>query len=342
MLRLEPLRPDVREWERMDAYADRQVFQTREWLAFLAATQRARPVVAAVKDGASTVGYFTGLVIRRLGLRILGSPMPGWTTSYMGFNLQEGVPRRAAADALLRFAWHELGCRHLELQDRRLALADVDGLGFEHTLRFTFELDLTVPEDELFSRMTSACRRAIRKADKVGVTVEEAHDLGFADDYYDQLLDVFAKQRLVPTYPRERVRELVRHVDPGGRLLLLRARDADGRCVATGIFPGMNTTMVFWGGASRREDQHLRPNEALFWYAMRHWKRAGIALCDLGGGGEYKRKYGVREVHVPFVRKSRPQLLSPTREAVRHAFEVRQHLAAGVSGLRTRAATLRR
>jgi CelD/BcsL family acetyltransferase involved in cellulose biosynthesis len=337
MLTLDPFDPTAGDWARMDAFPDRQVFQTREWLAFVAETQRARPVVAAVNDGSTTVGYFTGLLVRRFGISILGSPMPGWTTSYMGFNLQEGVPRRAAVEALLNFAWAELGCRHLELHDRRLLPGDVDGLGFDHTLSLTYELDLSVDEDELFARMTSACRRALRKADKVGVTIEEAHDLEFADDYHAQLREVFARQGRVPTYPAERVTQLIRHLEPTGRLLLLRARDAEGRCVATGIFPAMNTTMVFWGGASWREQQHLRPNEAVFWYAMRYWKRAGIPVCDLGGGGDYKRKYGVTEARIPFVRTSRPRVLSQARGAAKHAFALRRRVAAQMNGLRGRA-----
>ena len=50
-----------------------------------------------------------------------------------------------------------------------------------------FEVDLTLDEEKLFSRMSSACRRCIRKAEKEGVHVEEAHDVGFADDYFAQL-----------------------------------------------------------------------------------------------------------------------------------------------------------
>ena len=62
-------------------------------------------------------------------------------------------------------------------------------------MKTIWEVDLRRPEEEIFGGMTSACRRCIRKAEKVGVTIEEADDLEFADDYYAQLRDVFAKQR---------------------------------------------------------------------------------------------------------------------------------------------------
>ena len=90
------------------------------------------------------------------------------------------------------------------------------------------------------------------------------------------------------TYGVERVRELISHVHPTGILLLLRARLPHGCCIATGIFPAMNQTMYFWGGASWRQYQHLLPNEAIQWYAMKYWKERGIRVYDFGGCGEYK------------------------------------------------------
>jgi hypothetical protein len=323
-MRLERLEPDADLWAQIDGRPDRIVFQTREWVSFVAATQAADPVLAAVKDGGDTVGYFAGLLVRRFGIPILGSPLPGWTTQYMGFVLDDGVSRRSAAEALLAFAFGELGCMHVELRDPLIGLDAVSGLGFEFTSKTSLEVDLSQSEDEIFAGMTSSCRRCIRKAEKAGVTVEEAADDAFADDYYAQLEDVFAKQSLVPMYGVDRVRALIENLHPTGRLLLLRARGPDGECIATGIFPALNRTMYFWGGASWRAHQILRPNEAVMWHAMRYWRARGIEVCDLGGGADYKRKYGPREVETPFLRKSRFRAVSRMRAFARQAFRQRQ------------------
>jgi CelD/BcsL family acetyltransferase involved in cellulose biosynthesis len=314
------------DWERMDAFADRVVFQTRAWLEFLARTQHAEPVVAAVRDGGEHVGYFTGLVVRRFGIRILGSPFPGWTTESMGFNLIDGVDRRAAAAAAIPFAFRTLGCVHLELKDRRLERDDVPGFASESTR--TFEVDLSGDEEAIFGRMSSACRRAVRRGQKVGVIVEEARGTSFADEYYAQLVEVFARQSLVPPYGVERVRALIDSLEPTGRLLLLRARSSEGLPIATAIFPGFNRTAYFWGGASVREHLVLRPNEAMFWYAMRHWRAHGATVLDLGGGGEYKRRYGARELVLPFFRRSRFSGLDALRDIARWAV-ARRHALLG-------------
>jgi Acetyltransferase (GNAT) domain len=323
-LTLERADPATWDWQRLHEAPDAVLFQTREWVEFVAATQGAEPVVADVVQDGRRVGSFTGLAFRRMGVRILGSPFPGWTTASMGFNLEERVSRRDAAAALVRFAFGPMRCLHVELKDRWLASGDIDGLGFEAEPKLTYEVDLSDGEDAIFGRMSSACRRAIRKAGKSGVTVEQATGTAFADEYHAQLQDVFAKQSLVPTYDVDRVRELIRLIEPTGRLLLLRARDPDGRSIATGIFPAFNGTAYFWGGASWRDGQILRPNEALFWHAMRHWRERGMVTLDLGGAGDYKRKYGPREVWVPALRRSRIAGLPQLRMLARIATDRRQ------------------
>lgn len=325
-MRFEPLELEKVDWQRLDRFDDRLVYQTREWVGFVEETQAATPVIAALRDGSATVGYFTGLTVRRFGLKILGSPMPGWTTAFMGFNLEPGVSRRTAVAALLELCFETLGCAHLELRDRNLPLAEVADMGFESTPWHGVEVDLRGSEDEILGRMKGPARTAIRKAAKQGVVVEEADDAAFADDFYAQLEDVFAKQALVPPYGIERVRALIEHLSPSGRLLCLRARDPSGKCVATGIFPGANRTMHFLAGASWRDYQHLRPNEAVMWHAMRHWKARGAERCDLGGFISYKRKYGTTDVHLPFLRKSRSAGTSALRNAAGAAFAARQRL----------------
>jgi CelD/BcsL family acetyltransferase involved in cellulose biosynthesis len=58
----------------------------------------------------------------------------------------------------------------------------------------------------------------------------------------------------------------------------------------------------------------MRPNEAIFWHAIRTMRERGVPLLDMGGGGEYKRKYGPRERHIPFFRKSRVAGLMALRD----------------------------
>jgi hypothetical protein len=321
MLTLRSLDLEECDWDQMDAAPDRGVYQTREWLRFVAETQRAEPVVADVLDeGARPVGRFTGLIAKRWGVRVLGSPFPGWNSGPMGFNLFEHVDPRALGEALVAHAFGAWRCVHLELLDPAIGHDDISAVGLKFSPHRTYRLDLTRGEDEIFGGMSSACRRAIRKAGKNGVIVEEATGPGFADEHFAQLEDVFAKQSLKPNYDVERVRKLIDAMDGTGRLLLLRAVSPDSERIASGIFVGMNRVAFYWGGASWRAHQQLRPNEALMWHAIRHWKRLGVAELDLGGGtvegfAEYKRKFGPHELTIDYVRCSRFRIIATARDA---------------------------
>lgn len=326
MSRLSLARTDYTEAPSLTQFGDRTIFQTIEWMTFVSRAHHAEPVVAIVKDGDRHVGRFSGLVVKKYGLRILGSPFPGWTTSYMGFNLEPSVSRVDALRALEEFAFRDLKCIHVEVMDRYMRASDFDMAKYSYLMSAGFEIDLTRDEETLFGAMDSACRRCIRKATKVGLKIEVADDSSFADDYYAQLEDVFAKQNLVPTYSVERVRALVECLLPTGHLLLVRARDAEGNCIATGIFPAFNDSMYFWGGASWRRHQILRPNESIQWFAMRYWKARGIAKYDMGGIAEYKRKYGGYEIAVPWGRKSKYPFVEHLRNIGKSAFSVRQRM----------------
>ena len=202
------------DWESLDKFHDRTVFQTREWIHFISQTQAATPLLVELHEGNNIAGYFTGLTFNRLGVKILGSSFPGWTTPYIGFNMVPGASRHDALASLEQFAWDELKCLHMEVSDPHFTVEDGQALGFTCSSYASYRTYLARSEDELFDGMDSACRRCIRKAEKSGVTIEEAHDLAFADEYYEQLKDVFAKQELVPTYDVDRVRALVKNLEP--------------------------------------------------------------------------------------------------------------------------------
>ena len=265
------------------------------------------------------------MMVHKMGCRILGSPFVGWTTEHMGIRLLPSVSKAAAVRALTDYAFNRLQCIHLEFTDRNISPDDVAGLGFQRAAIHTSLIDLTADEQRIYAEMSSkSCRYCIRKAEKLGVVVEEADDAAFADEYYAQLLDVFAKQDLVPTYGVGRVQALIRHLLPTGNLLLLRAREPQGRCIATSIFLGMNECSYFWGNASWRGDQHFCPNEIPQWYAIRYWKRRGIRCHDLGGGGAYKRKYGGHSFNYYRIWKSKYPWIGWARECAFKAFKLRQ------------------
>src|SRR5207237_7807974 len=121
----------------------------------------------------------------------------------------------------------------------------------------------------ILGRMHSRTRTYIRQAARRGLRAETAAGVAFADEFHLQLTDVFARQRLVPTYGVERVRKLIQALENTGQLLLLRVSAADGTSLATAVVVGRNRMAVLWGTASLRANTKFHPNELLHWEAMR-------------------------------------------------------------------------
>jgi CelD/BcsL family acetyltransferase involved in cellulose biosynthesis len=311
----------------VDAHPDAEVFHGPAWIAFLAASQSAEPVVAVVRADGRTVGHFVGGLVRRFGMRILGSPLRGWGTQCMGFLLDPGVDRRAAAQALLPFAFSDLRCMHVELADRRLTRELMAGSDYLVEVGRTFVIDLDRPEEAILAAMRPRTRTYVRQAERRGLRTERATTLDFADEYYEQLAGVFGRQGLVPTYGVDRVRQIIQALGPTDEVLLLRVRAANGDSIATSVVVGRNHRAVMWGAAFGRDRADLHPNEPMHWAAMRYWRSRGLARYDMGGGGDYKVKYGGTEVATVHLHRSRYVVLRYGRSAFRGLVEARQVLA---------------
>ena len=325
MLQLHQVTATTEWWRRLEQFPDRMTFHTEEWIRYLADTQHATPVFAEVRDGSSVVGCFHSLIIQRFGIKILASPFPGWTTDYMGFNLQPDVPRWLALQPLEQFAFRDLGCMYFEVADRLFTTDDGVRAGLELRISNSYETDLSQSEEDLFAGMVGSCRQCIRKAQRCGVVIEEAaNGDAFIKEYYDQLTEVFLKHGLLPTYSLKTLRKFLDYLYPTGHLALFRARNKEGKCIATGIYHGVNKFASLWGAASLRDYLPLRPNQALHWHALRYWRRRGAECFDWGGAGDYKAKYGSRKVNVLRFSKSRIPLLSKLRDQAQKIY-LHQH-----------------
>lgn len=293
----EELSPAGDGWAEVQGFGGLNVFQTRPWVEYVAAEHHGEPVLVRVLRDGAVAGHFVGLKVHEFGVGVLGSPFRGWGAYFMGFNLGEGVATGGLLPALTDWAWHHTGCQFLEVVDPHLTGDDVADCPHARVEPLHwYAVDLTPTEDELFASFRSQCRNCIRKAAKSGVVIEEARGVGFADEYYAQHLEVMARLDLQPTYSLESLRRMIETMLPTGNILLLRSREPGGESIATGIFLSAGDAAVFWGAASRREFQSLRPNEVLAWHGIRAMKARGARTFHFGGEcDQYKEKFGTTD-----------------------------------------------
>ena len=307
MISFERLDMQKVDWGNMYAVGEINIFQTCAWLTFIAEAEKAEPVIASVKSDGNLVGYFTGLIVRKYGMKILGSPFRGWGTYFMGFNLRQGISRDEVLRAFPKFAFKDLGCNYLEIIDPNLAYDEKRGLSYPYKVEALpwYAFDLTKSEDDLLANMSNSRRKNIRKSIKNGVVIEEANDIEFMDEYHAQFEEVMTRHSLAPVHNIDYLHMMYKKFSTTNNLLLLRARDADGLCIATQIYLVLNKLAVGWGAASWHKHQHLRPNEQLVWYGLKNMKARGVQLLHVGGQAEdYKEGLGCIDVNIVRLKKA--------------------------------------
>lgn len=293
--RLEPLSAwEEAHWDRLiQPFEGRGLFHGQAWLGYLAESRGLEIRRWAVRAGRVTVGYFCGGFLRKGPFRILGSPLRGWGTNFMGPVVNRDLDQAALLDALDALARDE-GLALIELEHPFLEDWALERAGYRAVPDFTYLVPLAPDPAAMWSALRSTCRNRIRKALAEGLTVEEAQDPEVADDYHELYARLPERKGIVPPIPRRHARLLVCHLKGADALFTLRVRDRDGRLVAVGLFPHDDRTLYYWSGASRADALVLQPNELLHWTAMRLAAARGLRAYNMCGYGRFKEKFGGR------------------------------------------------
>jgi len=317
------------EWDAAVASFDSAlIFHHSAWLNFLDETQPGKNLRFRITRSGRTEGYFVARHVRKGSFSILGSPLPGWTTPHMGPIVPGDFDQGAfltALDCLCR----QLRIDHAEISHPSLHPECVQAHGFRTIVHPTYLIPIHSDVDQMWAGLEN--RRSIRRAQREGLTVKEATDPNFVDRYYEQLEEIFAKQQLVPTYPIERARSLVRHLYPH-HLLVLEVR-LGNQSVATGLFPHDAHTVYFWGGASRVRYQPLRSNHLLHWALMCQAAQRGVRAYDICGIGQFKSKFGGSKVKLFGYSKSYSAFARVGRGIYQSAFRAQQVIRGRVNHL---------
>lgn len=298
------------------------LFTTKEWMNFIVTDSKVLPLILEISLNSTPVGYLYGMTFYKFGVKIFGSPFNGWSTCYMGLKLTLGDKLTAIREAV-SFLFDKCGVMYAEITDRDISLDDAVRSGIKTEKLATLELDLSSSktDEELMSLFRPKCRNLIRQFEKRGASLEFAEpNNSFAEEYYDQLKDVFAKQGLVPTYSLEKIYNLLNIMGPTGNTLCLRVRDPYGKSIATSIFFGHDKTFYFFGGASYREGQHYLPNEYMIWSAIKYFRARGCTCFDMVGVRDYKRKFGSKECYYPKLKFSKFCVLISMRDLAQKVF----------------------
>jgi SAM-dependent methyltransferase len=291
---LTPLTPEeTARWDEIvESCQDRQLFHRRAWLDYLAESRGVEIRFLAIRQGSEASGYLCGGLLTRGPFRILGSPLRGWGTNFMGPLTAGAIDQPRLLQAVDAFARRQ-SLAMLEIEHPSLSARALEAAGFLVATDWTYIVRLT-PDDEtsMWQALSSTARNRIRKAMKAGLVCEDVSDISFVDDYYAQYSALMQRKHRIPPFPKTYPEILFEKLKRADLLFALRVRDADGRVLATGLFPHDDRTMYFWSGASWEASHALCPNDYMHWQAMCLAAGRGLRFYNMSGHGRFKRKFG--------------------------------------------------
>lgn len=203
-----------------------------------------------------------------------------------------------AQDEGKRRRWKYLELRGVSLAEERFPAS---------VLYYGHRLDLTQSEQDLLKGMESAFRRGIAKAEKAGVTVELVSDRAAVREYF-RLHCLTRRRHGLPPQPWTFFEQIAEQIVEKGLGFVGLARN-QGRAVAGAVFLHTASEVVYKFGASDFAYQGLRPNNLLFWHAIRHCAQRGFHALDFGrtsasdeGLRRFKLGIGTSENTIKYVR----------------------------------------
>ena len=195
------------------------------------------------------------------------------------------------------------GWKYLELRGGRELAGEVPAsLSF-----YGHTLDLTAGEEKLFSSFDSSVRRAIRKAEKSGVTVEILQTVEAIKIFFGLQCQTRKKHGL-PPQPLKFFLNIHRHILSQNMGMVVLARH-QGRPVAASVYFYFGGRAVYKFGASDETFQELRGSNLVMWTAIKEILRRGVQHLDLGrtslgndGLRKFKLGWGAAEHKIEYMK----------------------------------------
>jgi hypothetical protein len=291
---LEPLTPaEVSRWDELTSpYDGRQLFHHKAWLDQLAVAHRAAIGLWAIRAGGRTVGYFCGGIVKKGPFRVLGSPLKGWYTNFMGPIVNSDFDQSAFLAAIDDLAAEER-LAMVEIESPRLLDHGLCKFNYEPVDQPTYVIDI-VPDrlDTMWKRLHRKARKAVRVAKEHGVMVEDTDDPAIIDELYDELAERLARKKTSLRFSKHLPQLTFRYLRPLNLIFALRVLDPQRRTIATGLFPHDDRTMYFAFTGSRMSAWNLFPNDLMHWAVIELAAAQGIRAYNMCGFGRFKSKFG--------------------------------------------------
>lgn len=169
-------------------------------------------------------------------------------------------------------------------------------------------MDLNRSLDDIWASLHSSARRAIRKAEKSGITTEIDNSHESMRAYFEMHLKIRKYKYRLLAQPFALFENILAEVIDKGKGFILNA-EHDGEIIASNIYLEWKDTLVYKFSASNFKYMNYRPTDLLIWNAIKYAKEHDFIFLDFGlsdfdqdGLIGFKRKYATEEKTINFLR----------------------------------------
>ena len=286
----------------VEAHPQGNIFHTPEMFQVFSRTAGYRPTLWAATDDA---GCVLALLLP-VEIAVLGGPLRRLTTRvvvYGSILVESGPAGRKGLDRLLAAytRWARGRALFTELRnpyDLTALCPALDAAGFVHEAHLNYLIDLAQPSAALWADIKSNAQRNIRKAQKLGVTIEEVTEAAQVAPTYRLLREVYRRIQ-VPLADQSLFTAAWDILYPVGMFKILLVR-VEGATIGALTLLLYKDTILYWYTGVDKAYAAYRGGDLLVWYVLEWGSAHGYRIFDFGGAGKPDEPYGVRDFKAKF------------------------------------------
>ena len=184
-------------------------------------------------------------------------------------------------------------------------LSDMTGIqpilqdnNFVYDDHLNFLIDLQLPVEKIWGNMHSNVRTNVRKARRMGVTVEEVASLDKIPVVYTVLAKVYEHIRVPLAHPS--LFEAAFEVLYPRRMIKIFVARAEDVYIGAAIRLIYKDVIYAWYAGAIRDYASYKANDLLVWHVLEWGAEDGFSYFDFGGAGKPDEDYGPRKFKAKF------------------------------------------
>src|SRR5690554_6794796 len=146
----------------IEDYPLKTIYHQWEWLEFIRKSQKLNLIIYEIIDDDLIVGYFPGFLVFKGPLKILASPIPGWTTPYLGPLLDKDFPQERFFSEFKNLMRKEK-YHFAEITNINLDGEAARNSGLIVSERITYVSEIAPTSEQILNKFRKSTKFAVRK-----------------------------------------------------------------------------------------------------------------------------------------------------------------------------------